>query len=175
MNRSLSAKKDLQFFIFIMGILLSLMLFMSLTGCTGRKGDTGAFGQSGAVGPQGPLVPVLTQPATPTECPTGGVDITVGSTVSTICNGTNGANGQNGINGTNGANATPVTEVQLCPGTPSYPSLFPEYALCIEGTLYGVYSANGGFLAELPPGTYSSDGINDSCTLVIGPNCFVTN
>lgn len=163
MNRSLSAKKDLQFFIFIMGILLSLMLFMSLTGCTGRKGDTGASGQSGAVGPQGPLVPVLTQPATPTECPTGGVDITVGSTVSTICNGTDGAN------------ATPVTEVQLCPGTPSYPSLFPEYALCIEGTLYGVYSANGGFLAELPPGTYSSDGINDSCTLVIGPNCSVTN
>ena len=72
------------------------------------------------------------------------------------------------------ASGTTVTPVQLCPGfTPSYPSVFPEYGLCINNNFYGVYSANDGFWSLLPPGTYSSDGINASCTLVIGANCTV--
>jgi hypothetical protein len=40
--------------------------------------------------------------------------------------------------------------------------------------MYGVYSDNGGFLSELPPGEYSSDGINASCSFTIGANCSVT-
>lgn len=88
--------------------------------------------------------------------------------------GPQGAPGTNGTNGVNGVDATPVTVVPLCPGfVPSYPNVFPEYGLCIGTTLYGVYSANGGFLAELPPGTYSSNGINASCNLTVKPNCEV--
>jgi len=72
--------------------------------------------------------------------------------------------------------APSVTPVQLCPSSfvPTYPTTFPEYALCINGSLYGVYSANGGFLTELPPGQYNSDGVNASCTFTIEPNCVVT-
>jgi hypothetical protein len=65
--------------------------------------------------------------------------------------------------------------VQLCQScVPVYPSTFAEVAFCIGGNLYGTYSANDGFSAELPPGAYSSDGINCSCSFVIGPNCAVT-
>lgn len=84
--------------------------------------------------------------------------------------GSTGAIGQTGVPG------TAVTPVELCPASfvPSYPSTFPEYALCIGNSLYGVYSANGGFLALLPPGTYSSVGINATCTVVVGANCHVS-
>lgn len=76
----------------------------------------------------------------------------------------------------NGANSTPITVVQLCAGiTPSYPSTFPEVALCLNNQLYGVYSTNGGFLSLLTPGSYSSDGVNASCTLTVGPNCAVSD
>jgi hypothetical protein len=80
---------------------------------------------------------------------------------------------------TSGANGTPgtvITAVQFCPNvTPVYPSTFPESGICLDGTMYGVYSANGGFLAALPPGQYSSDGINASCTFTIQPNCVIVN
>jgi len=86
--------------------------------------------------------------------------------------GTTGANGLNGINGTNGTTVTPII---LCPGfVPSYPNTFPEYALCLQNKLYGVYSDHSGFLAMLPPGRYYSDGINASCTFNVGSNCTVT-
>jgi hypothetical protein len=75
----------------------------------------------------------------------------------------------------NGQNATPVTVVQLCPGTPVYPSKFIEVGVCLGGSLYGVYSANGGFMTYLPPGRYTSDGINASCSITVGPNCTVSN
>lgn len=76
---------------------------------------------------------------------------------------------------TNGVNVTSVSMVPLCPGfTPSYPNSFPEFGICLDSILYGIYSDHGGFLAELPPGTYSSNGINASCNLVVGPNCQVT-
>lgn len=88
--------------------------------------------------------------------------------------GPQGVPGANGVDGTNGQDATPVTVVQFCPGvTPIYPSSFPEYGVCIQGQLYGVYSQNGGFLALLPPGTYNSNGINASCTFTITANCGV--
>ena len=79
------------------------------------------------------------------------------------------------VNGTNGTNGTVITPIQFCTNfTQSYPNTFAESGICINNTMYGVYSANGGFLAELPPGTYSSDGINASCTFTIGQNCTVT-
>lgn len=100
-----------------------------------------------------------------------------GAQGSTGAQGPTGAQGVPGVigpTGPAGTNATPVTVVPLCPGfVPTYPNIFPEYALCIQSKLYGVYSANGGFLAELPPGTYSSNGINADCHLTILPNCVV--
>lgn len=66
-----------------------------------------------------------------------------------------------------------VVPVKLCPGTPSYPSVFVEYALCIESQLYGVYSANDGFLALLPPGNYASNAIGSSCNFTVALNCVV--
>lgn len=90
--------------------------------------------------------------------------------------GAPGPVGPEGPNGQNGTDATPVTVVPLCPGfTPTYHNVFPEYAVCINHVLYGVYSANGGFLAELPPGTYNSNGINATCTLIVHSNCKVTH
>lgn len=89
--------------------------------------------------------------------------------------GSNGAQGNTGTTGPQGNNGTSVAPIQLCPASyvPSYPNVFPEYALCLGDQLFGVYSANGGFLALLPPGTYSSNGISASCTFTIQPNCVV--
>ncbi len=118
------------------------------TGSQGAKGDTGATGLTGPIGPQGPM----------------------GLTGST------GPVGPQGIQGIPGLNATPVTFVELCGScTGNYPSVFPEYGECVQGQLYGVYSANGGFWSLLLPGNYSSDGINCSCNLHIAVNCVVTN
>lgn len=89
--------------------------------------------------------------------------------------GTPGAPGLPGPVGPTGAAGQPgpaVTLVQLCKGcTPTYPGNFPEVAECIDGHLYGVYSANGGFLTELTPGTYVSEGIGCTCTFSVGAGC----
>jgi hypothetical protein len=85
-----------------------------------------------------------------------------------------GPQGAAGPKGDPGVNATPTTPIQLCGACHgAYPNVFPESGLCINNQLYGVYSANGGFLSLLPPGTYSSDGINCSCTFTIQANCVV--
>lgn len=94
--------------------------------------------------------------------------------------GVDGQDGRDGINGTNGADGkdaapgTIVQSVQFCSGVTSYPAKFNEVGFCVAGKLYAVYSANGGFMAEIPPGTYSSNGINSSCTFTVGLNCQVT-
>jgi Collagen triple helix repeat (20 copies) len=114
-------------------------------------------------------------------------------------NGTNGTNGIDGTNGTNGAtgaqgpqgpqgipgstgaqgpagaDGTQITVVQFCPGTPSYPSTFPETGLCINGNIYAVYSKNDGFLTEIPPGLYRSNAVSSSCTFAVGANCQILN
>lgn len=89
--------------------------------------------------------------------------------------GAAGTPGLNGSDGQNGQDATPVTVVQLCPGVTTYASVFVEVALCLNGSLYGVYSANGGFLTYLPPGAYNSNAIGSACSLVVGDNCEVSN
>jgi hypothetical protein len=88
--------------------------------------------------------------------------------------GAQGSTGSTGPQGPAGAPGTIGTPVQFCPGTTSYSGEFNEVGFCINGTIYAVYSANDGFLSEVPPGTYSSDGINASCTFTVGPNCEVT-
>lgn len=98
-----------------------------------------------------------------------------GATGSTGSQGNVGPGGGPGANGAPGQDATPVVAIQLCPSSfiPSYPNVFPESALCVGNNLYGVYSAHGGFLALLPPGVYSSNGINASCTFTVSAGCVV--
>lgn len=141
-------------------------------------GPQGAVGQTGSSSTSCTVANVTG--GAQVACGTASVFIANGSNGTNGNDGTNGSDGTDGTNGTNGSNgidATPITVVQLCAPSfvPSYPSVFPEVALCIDNNLYGVYSANGGFFSELTPGTYSSDGINSSCTLTVGPNCQVSN
>lgn len=96
-----------------------------------------------------------------------------GSVGNTGAPGSVGPQGPAGVNGTNGVNATPVTIVQFCPGTTSYPSEFNEIGFCINGNVYGTYSANDGFSTLLPPGTYNSNAIGSSCTFTIQANCHI--
>lgn len=86
-----------------------------------------------------------------------------------------GERGPVGPQGPAGADGQLATVVKLCPGTTAYPAVFVEVALCINNGLYGVYSANGGFLTYFPPGNYSSAGIGSSCNLTVLPNCLVVN
>ncbi len=88
--------------------------------------------------------------------------------------GAKGEVGSTGPQGAPGSDASSVTVVELCPGVTTYPSTFVEIAFCAQGKLYGTYSAHGGFSTELPPGTYSSHGINSDCTFTVGANCMVT-
>lgn len=98
-------------------------------------------------------------------------------------NGTKGDTGSQGAKGDQGAQGNPgidasasVYTVQLCRTcTPAYPSTFPEIGICIKNQLYGAYSIPGAFLTLIPPGTYSSVGISCSCTVVVSPNCVVSN
>ncbi len=113
------------------------------TGAVGNTGDTGQTGAKGDTGAQGPV-------------------------------GSKGDTGAQGPKGDAGQAGSVVTPVQFCPNIKAaYPSYFPESGLCINNHMYGVYSANGGFLALLPPGRYSSDGINASCAFEILVNCEV--
>lgn len=87
-----------------------------------------------------------------------------------------GPQGNIGTEGPTGANGSTIMSVQLCGSCQAvYPSDFPETAFCIDGNLYGVYSTNGGFLALLPPGQYSSDGVGCSCVFSILENCQISN
>lgn len=129
-----------------MNKLVSFLVILILSAC-GKPGvgAAGAKGDSGGVGVQGET-------------------------------GATGDRGLVGITGATGNYGTSITPIQFCPSTfiPSYPSVFPEYGICMGGQMFGVYSANGGFWTLLPPGRYSSDGINASCTFTIGSNCAVT-
>lgn len=88
--------------------------------------------------------------------------------------GATGPQGSPGIPGLPGLDATPITTVSFCGGPSVYPSNFPEYGIVIGGNIYGVYSANGGFLALLPPGLYLSNAIGSTCTFTINVNGTIT-
>lgn len=90
--------------------------------------------------------------------------------------GSTGPKGDTGAQGPAGADGTLITIVQFCPNSvPVYPSVFPEIGECINGKLYAVYSANGGFLALIPPGGYSSAGIGSNCNFIVLPNCVISH
>lgn len=173
---------------YVMCMLMVLFIF----GCA-QKGDIGVQGVPGSTGSQGPagqngLDMVATSvPITDAHCVNGGQLILTAQdnartgfwqandhqlSSSIICNG---ANGTNGVNGLDGTDATPVTIVKLCPGVSTYPSVFIESAICLNNKLYGVYSANSGFLTEILPGNWSSNAIGSSCNLTVSVNCVVSH
>jgi hypothetical protein len=87
-----------------------------------------------------------------------------------------GPQGVPGLPGTNGTNASPITVVQFCQSCVThYPDTFAEIGFCSNGSIFGTYSANDGFSAEIVPGVYSSKGINCSCTFTVSANCAVSN
>lgn len=86
-----------------------------------------------------------------------------------------GATGPQGATGPSGADGTSIVWVQFCQGTTTYPADFQEGGLCISGNIYGVYSANNGFLTLLPPGAYNSNAIGSSCNFTIQANCVIQN
>lgn len=81
--------------------------------------------------------------------------------------GATGPQGPSGVPGRDGVDAEPVRFVQLCPGTPAYPSVFPEQAICSGGKLYAVYSVPGAFLTYIPDGRYSSNAIGSRCSFTV--------
>lgn len=94
------------------------------------------------------------------------------------CRGPRGDQGSVGLPGQSivgpaGADGTEITLVKLCPESPSY-GTFVEYAECINGQLWGIYSQNGGFLTLLSDGNYTSNGIGSSCNLTVR-GCMVTH
>lgn len=121
-----------------------LLLALALVACAPEKGDRGLNGEHGENGESGE------------RGPKGDSNV-----------------GDPGIDGQNGTDGTQVTIVKLCPGETTYPSTFVEVALCIEGKLYAVYSTHGGFMTEVPPGSYSSNAVGSKCDFIVGPNCQV--
>ncbi len=143
--------------------LLTILIFF-VCGCGPATVFHGVPGPVGPAGPQG----------VPGEPGTTGPQGSAGTQGLPGLDGTNGANGVDGAPGTPG---TVITPIQFCDASfvPTYPSIFPEYGLVIDGKMYGVYSANGGFLVYLPPGTYNSNGINASCTFTINVDNSITH
>jgi hypothetical protein len=129
-------------------------------GSQGPRGDTGATGEAGS---SCGVTTVAPGPAAPNG---GSLIACTDGSQSLVLNGTNGADGQAG---------TVVTPIPFCPGVSAYPTSFIESGFCINGRLWAVYSANGGFLTEVLPGNWSSNAIGSSCNFTVKPNCEVTN
>ena len=146
--------------------LIGVSALLLTTGC-GSGVSPGSDSQSLPIAITGPAGQ-NGQPCSVASTPTGAVITCPDGTHTTL---------SNGLQGPSGVDIASVMPIQFCHSSfvPSYPNSFPESGLCINEVLYGVYSANGGFLAELPPGTYSSDGINASCTFTIEPGCVIIN
>lgn len=142
-------KQEERWFLAILTVLCLLTIIAVLTACGDFKGDRGYDGTPGQAGPRGEA----------------GIDGQQGSA------GNTGTPGSTGAQGPAGADGKIATVVQLCPGTPVYGSVYVETAICINNQLYGVYSANGGFLTLLTPGAYSSNAIGSACSLTVLPNC----
>jgi len=89
--------------------------------------------------------------------------------------GNDGAVGPSGPPGSPGLDANPVRVVQFCPGVTVYPSAFLEIGFIIGGKLYAVYSANDGFLAQIPPGNYSSNAVGSACNFTVNPDLSISH
>ena len=149
-------------------MLMGIVIVACLTGCgkPGKDGSSGVNGIGGLNGIDGSSCSahaVLANPAAPN-----------GATLVECTNGTSNLvlNGINGVKGVDGHSVS-FDPIQFCPAAPHYPSTFPEVGFCIDDQLYGVYSANGGFMAVIQPGAWQSQGIGSSCSFVVEAHCKV--
>lgn len=168
--------RRLQFFMIIYLLLGWAVLTLSLTGCNtgvkyiqGPKGETGAPGQDGRDGidgrdgSNGSSCSIATIEKGNVAVPSGGALITCPDGTSSII-----------TNGTDGVPGTIITPVQFCKNFRAlYPSAFPESGLCINNRMFGVFSENGGYLAEMANGTYYSNGRHSTCVFTLKDNCQV--
>lgn len=165
--------------------ILILLTTVTLLGC-GVDGVKGPAGAKGTPGANCILTTVSPTQAAPNggsliKCPDGSESLVLNG--ATGKDGTNGKDGSNGVDGTNGSNGadgkdgndgtpgTVIAPIKFCPGEPSYPSTFIEYGFCIQNNLYAVYSTNGGFMALIPPGRYTSNAVNSRCDFTVKVNC----
>lgn len=154
------------YFVGVYMILAVILLSILFSACS--KGPDGLPGRS-------PII--LTQPASYYQCPNGGTQVSIDQAITVICNGLVGNTGPQGNQGDPGVdiNPNPIKVVTFCPGVTTYPSAFLEVGLVISGRLYGVYSQNGGFLTELPPGNYLSNAVGSACNFTVNPDLSITN
>lgn len=175
-------------------ISIVLMILIFVTGCT-QTALPGIHGNPGAVGPTGAQgvnsLPCIVAPipaGAEVVCPDGShQDILNGVTGPTGSIGTSGYNGatgvtgapgSNGVNGqtgSTGAQGIGVYAVQLCTQySGHYSSSFPEYALCINDVLFGVYwDGHNSWLAQMYPGEYKSTATSAPCNFTVGTQCEV--
>lgn len=146
------------------------------TGPRGAAGSAGRDGNQGNAGNDGSSCSVTQGIGSAEIHCTDGTSAVIRDGAAGI-SGADGSPGQAGVDGSDGEDGTPgtvITPVKLCPNhTTVYPSVFVEVAFCIDNKLYAVYSANGGFMTEIPPGNYHSNAIGSACNLTVLPNCII--
>lgn len=136
-----------------------VILFMCLVSC-GKNNPT-VSGRDGTNGLNSSCT-VITLAVGQPGAPNGGAVINCSDGSSSVV-----------LNGTPGNSGTIVAPVQFCSGITTYPNTFNELGICVDNKVYGIYSLNGGFMTLLPPGAYSSNGVNSSCNFTIEANCIV--
>lgn len=172
----------------------------------GPQGSPGPMGSPGPQGPQGPQGNPGSSCTTEQTSTGAVITCTDGSTsiITNGAQGTPGITGQNGTsctteqtstgatitcpngsvttitngtNGTNGTNATPIVAEQFCKNyTANYPSVFPEFGLLINGSLYAVYwDGKNAWLSVIPPGYYASTSTSAPCDFTVNTNGSITD
>lgn len=148
-----------------------------LDGSPGAVGLTGSTGPSGASGVNCTETQFKATNIANDPMEYGGALITCANGSTLITNGVPGQVGATGSQGTPGVNASSVTAVQFCPNvTTTYPSSFPEFGLCLQGSIYGVYwNGTDTWLAEIVPGDYTSTSSTSPCNFTVTTNCGISN
>lgn len=159
---------------FIYSIILILTIFI-VTACDNWHNTEEGYMTPPCSTSQSPAGATINCPDGSSSFISNGVVGPAGATGAIGVTGPVGDRGPAGLDGTNGSNGTEITIVQFCPGTPSYPSTFPEIGFVINGGIYAVYSANDGFMTYLPPGLYQSNAIGSSCTFTINADGSVSH
>lgn len=68
-----------------------------------------------------------------------------------------------------------TTTVKFCVGqTTSYPTSFPEYGLCLDNIIYGVFwDGHNAWWAQIPKGNYISTSTGLQCNFKVLDNCVI--
>lgn len=155
------------------------------------NGTNGTDGSNGSAGTNGHSIAFKELTADRTLCPAGGTALNLGLDVNNdnilqdsettgvviTCNGVAGTNGHDGAAGAAGRDATPVTAVQFCSNyTTTYPVSFPEFGLCVNNNIYGVYwDGENSWLSQIPAGLYMSTATGAPCTFTVAANCHISH